>query len=94
MSSDSADKVLMLAKVIELSVLKVRTTAPSMIWPNRVIACVKSLLPPVREVSSDLSPKFPPALCGVLGVESLALGRHLVHGLSLQEFHRRQVSQC
>ncbi len=31
----------------------------------------------------DLSPKFPPALRGVLGVKSLALGGHLVHGHSL-----------
>ena len=42
----------------------------------------------------DLSPKFPPALRGVFGVKSLALGRHLVHRLSLQEFHWRQVAQC
>ena len=44
--------------------------------------------------SSDLSPKFPPALGGVLGVKSLALSRHLVHCLSLQKFHRCQVAQC
>jgi len=42
----------------------------------------------------DLSPKFPPALGGVLGVKSLALSRHLVHCLSLQKFHRCQVAQC
>ena len=42
----------------------------------------------------DLCPKFPPALRGVLGVKSLALGRHLVHRLSLQKFHRCQVAQC
>ena len=43
---------------------------------------------------TDLCPKFPPALRGVLGVKSLALGRHLVHRLSLQKFHRCQVAQC
>lgn len=43
---------------------------------------------------TDLSPKFPPALRGVLGVKSLALGRHLVHRLSMQKFHRCQVAQC
>lgn len=42
---------------------------------------------------SDLRPKFPPALRGVLGFKSLALSRHLVHCLSLQEFHRGQVPQ-
>ena len=42
----------------------------------------------------DLCPKFPPALRGVLRVKSLALGRHLVHRLSLQKFHRCQVAQC
>ena len=36
----------------------------------------------------DLSPKFPPALRGVLGVKSLALGGHLVLSPSPQEFHR------
>jgi hypothetical protein len=41
----------------------------------------------------DLRPKFPPALYGVLGVKSLALGRHLVHRLSLQKLHWRQVPQ-
>ncbi|WP_217808930.1 hypothetical protein, partial [Pacificibacter marinus] len=41
----------------------------------------------------DLSPKSPPALRGVLGVKSLALGRHLVHCLSLQKFHRGEVAQ-
>ena len=45
-------------------------------------------------VTSDRCPKFPPALRGVLGVKSLALGRHLVHRLSLQKFHRCQVAQC
>ena len=45
-------------------------------------------------VTLDLCPKFPPALRGVLGVKSLALGRHLVHRLSLQKFHRCQVAQC
>ena len=44
--------------------------------------------------ATDLCPKFPPALRGVLGVKSLALGRHLVHRLSLQKFHRCQVAQC
>lgn len=34
-------------------------------------------------ISCDLCPKFPPALRGVLEVKSLALGRHLVHCLSL-----------
>ena len=48
----------------------------------------------VRMIAPDLSPKFPPALCGVLGAKSLALGRHLVHCLSLQKFHRCQVAQC
>ena len=42
----------------------------------------------------DLSPKFPPVLRGVLGIKSLALGRHLDHRLSLQKFHRCQVTQC
>ena len=41
---------------------------------------------------SDLGPKFPPALRGVVGFKSVTLGGHLVHHLSLQEFHRRQVS--
>ncbi|WP_439150162.1 hypothetical protein [Sulfitobacter sp.] len=41
---------------------------------------------------SDLSPKFPPALRGVLGVKSVTLGGHFVHRLSLQEFHWRQVA--
>lgn len=45
-------------------------------------------------VGIDLCPKFPPALHGVLGVKSLALGRHLVHRLSMQKFHRCQVAQC
>ena len=44
-------------------------------------------------ISCDLRPKFPPALHGVLGVKSLALGSHLVHCLSLQKFHGRQVAQ-
>ena len=44
-------------------------------------------------LGSDLSPKSPPALRGVLGVKSLALGRHLVHCLSLQKFHWGQVAQ-
>ncbi|MBB3994988.1 hypothetical protein GGR95_002638 [Sulfitobacter undariae] len=44
--------------------------------------------------TSDLCPKFHPALRGVLGVKSLALGRHLVHRLSLQKFHWCQVAQC
>jgi hypothetical protein len=48
----------------------------------------------VRTAECDLRPKFPPALRGVLGVKSLALGSHLVHHLSLQKFHRRQDSQC
>ena len=42
----------------------------------------------------DLIPKFPPALRGVLGVKYLALGRHLVHCLFLQKFHRGEVAQC
>jgi len=46
----------------------------------------------MEHVRTDLSPKFPPALSGVLGVKSLALGRHLVHCLSLQKFHRCQVA--
>ena len=41
----------------------------------------------------DLSPKFPPALRGVLGVKSLSLSGHFVHHLSLQEFHRSEVAQ-
>ncbi|WP_090270430.1 hypothetical protein [Thalassovita taeanensis] len=41
---------------------------------------------------ADLSPKLPPALRGVLRVKSLSLGRHLVHRLSLQKFHWRQVA--
>jgi len=45
-------------------------------------------------LDNDLSPKFPPALRGVLGFKSLALGCHLVHRLSLQKFHRCQVAQC
>jgi SpoVK/Ycf46/Vps4 family AAA+-type ATPase len=56
-----------------------RTTARSLSLPS---------------VDIDLSPKFPPALHGVLGVKSLALGCHLVHRFSLQKFHRRQVAQC
>jgi hypothetical protein len=47
-----------------------------------------------RTAECDLRPKFPPALRGVLGVKSLALGSHLVHHLSLQKFHRRQDFQC
>jgi hypothetical protein len=46
----------------------------------------------VSQISNDLSPKSPPAFRGVLGVKSMALGRHLVHRLSLQEFHRGQVA--
>jgi len=42
---------------------------------------------------TDLCPKFPPGLRGALVVKSLALGSHLVHCLSLQEFHGRQVAQ-
>ena len=45
-------------------------------------------------IGIDLSPKFIQALRGVLGVKSLALGHHLVHRLSLQKFHWRQVVQC
>jgi len=41
---------------------------------------------------SDLCPKFPPALRGVLGVKSVTLGGHFVHRLSLQELDRRQVA--
>ena len=41
---------------------------------------------------TGLSPKFPPALRGVLGVKSVTLGGHFVHRLSLQEFHWRQVA--
>jgi hypothetical protein len=41
---------------------------------------------------SDLCPKSPPALRGVLGVKSLALGGHFVHRLSLQKLHWRQVA--
>jgi hypothetical protein len=47
-----------------------------------------------KYINIDLSPKFPPSLGGVLGVKSLALGRHLVHCLSLQKFHWCQVAQC
>ena len=47
----------------------------------------------VALMEGDLSPKSPPALRGVLGVKSLALCSHLVHRLSLQEFHGRQVAQ-
>ena len=36
---------------------------------------------------TDLRPKFPPALRGVLEVKSLSLSGHFVHRLSLQEFH-------
>ena len=43
---------------------------------------------------ADLSPKFPLALRGALGVKSLTSSGHLVHDPSLQEFHRCQVSQC
>jgi len=50
--------------------------------------------PSKSNISVDLCPKFPPALHGVLGVKSLALGRHLVHRLSMQKFHRCQVAQC
>jgi hypothetical protein len=50
--------------------------------------------PVAHLVGSDLCPKFPPALRGVLGVKSLALGRHLVHRLSLQKLHRCQIAQC
>ena len=39
-------------------------------------------------MGSDLSSRLPPELRGVLGVKSLALIGHLVHGPSLQEFHR------
>jgi hypothetical protein len=45
-----------------------------------------------EQLDTDLSPKSPPAFRGVLGVKSLALGRHLVHRLSLQKFHRGQVA--
>ena len=50
----------------------------------------RSLL--IDATDADLSPKFPPALHGVLGVKSVTLGGHFVHVLSLQEFHRRQVA--
>lgn len=45
-------------------------------------------------VDSDLRPEFPPALGRVLGDNSLVLGRHLVHCLSLQSIHRGEVAQC
>ena len=44
-------------------------------------------------IADDLSPKFPPAWRGDLGVKSLALGSHLVHRLSLQVLHWCQVAQ-
>jgi adhesin transport system membrane fusion protein len=52
-----------------------------------VVTTIGGVVPP------DLSPKFPPALGGVLGVKSLTLSGHLVHDPSLQEFHRGQVPQ-
>ncbi len=45
-----------------------------------------------KGITNDLSPKFPPALRGVLGVNSVTSGGHFVHRLSLQEFHWRQVA--
>ena len=65
------------------------------------VGSLDTLPTPIQEVlecpadgfaGGDLCPKFPPALRGVLGVKSLALGRHFVHRLSLQEFHWRQVA--
>ena len=50
-------------------------------------------MPGFSSTVANLRPKFPPALRGVLGVKSLALGCHFVHRLSLQEFHWCQVSQ-
>ncbi len=47
----------------------------------------------IQFVLTDLSPKFPPALRGVLGVKSVTLGRHLVHRLFLQKLHGRQIAQ-
>ena len=38
-------------------------------------------------IGVDLRPKFPPALCGVLGIKSLSLSGYFVHRLSLQKFH-------
>jgi hypothetical protein len=64
---------------------------------QKVLSIDSSSTPRLEEsvdaVDCDLSPKFPPALYGVLGVKSLALGRHLVHRLSLQKLHWRQVPQ-
>ena len=45
-------------------------------------------------MNSDLSPKSPPALRGVLGVKSLTSRGYLVQDPPLQEFHRCQVAQC
>ena len=45
-------------------------------------------------MNSDLSPKSPPALRGVLGVKSLTSSGYLVQDPPLQEFHRCQVAQC
>ena len=38
--------------------------------------------------------QVPSSFARSLGVKSLTLGRHLVHRLSLQKFHRCQVAQC
>ena len=64
---------------------------------TRLIARGVNSCMPITEVKADivgrdLRAKFPPALRGVLGVKSLALGGHFVYVLSLQEFYRRQVA--
>lgn len=60
---------------------------------QKAISIVRSRIVVNKLKLGDLSPKSPPALRGVLGVKSLALGRHLVHCLSLQKFHWGQVAQ-
>ncbi len=72
---------------------KIDRSARNMRDWNLVVELPKFGVKPYFVVDNDLCPKFPPAWRGALGVKSLALGSHLVHCLSLQEFHGRQVAQ-
>jgi transitional endoplasmic reticulum ATPase len=65
---------------LPLSADKIRELAQDIEAPPALVA---GALDVAQLTGGDLSTKFPPALRGVLGIKSLALGRHLVHRLSL-----------
>ncbi|MGB0798640.1 MAG: hypothetical protein ACPGRD_04925, partial [Planktomarina sp.] len=59
---------------------------------DMLVAFAHGPIPPTQEdVVIDLAAKFPPALCDVLGVRSLALEGNFSHRVSSEEFQRRHV---